>query len=146
MSARPGAIGGAANEAGGEYRRGVAALFAAYGLNGTAFPGLPLSGAEAVVEAVALESDTPIDDVMVAFPAAELLIQAKRSLDFGRTMREVARQWIRAPRDPELSQPIFFVAAGGKLSGQIETLRTALERKAIGGSSLTPAESERDYV
>ena len=33
--------GGAGDEAGGEYRRAVAALFAAYGLNGLPFPDLP---------------------------------------------------------------------------------------------------------
>src|SRR5215203_561255 len=59
------ASGGAGDEAGGEYRRAVAALFAAYGLIGVAFPGLPLAG-PAVVEGVALETDYPIDDIVAA--------------------------------------------------------------------------------
>ena len=41
--------GGSWDEAGGEYRRGVAALFVAYGLNGLAFPGLPIGGTAALV-------------------------------------------------------------------------------------------------
>ena len=54
---RSGSIGGAADEAGGLYRRSVAALFVAYGLNGTPFLGLPIRETDAIVDAVALETD-----------------------------------------------------------------------------------------
>ena len=50
---RSGAIGGATNEAGGLYRRSVAALFVAYGLNGAPFVGLPIRETDAIVDAVA---------------------------------------------------------------------------------------------
>ena len=81
---RSGAIGGATNEAGGLYRRSVAALFVAYGLNGAPFVGLPIRETDAIVDAVALETDFAVDDLLVQFRVGRLFVQAKRTLNFGR--------------------------------------------------------------
>lgn len=97
--ARSGSVGGAADEAGAQYRRGVAALFVAYGLNGIPFPGLPIGDPDAIVEAVALEADFPVDDLLVELRGGRLFVQAKRTLKFDRTMFEVTGQWLRAVRD-----------------------------------------------
>src|SRR6267154_5377317 len=86
MTKHRGSEGGAADEAGGQYRRAVAALFAAHGLNGISFEGLPLGGDQATVEGVALETDNPVDDVLVQFAAGRLFIQAKRTITFGRRL------------------------------------------------------------
>lgn len=72
---RSGSVGGAADEAGGQYRRGVAALFVAYGLNGTPFLGLPMGDADAIVEAVALETDFAVDDLLVELRGGRLFVR-----------------------------------------------------------------------
>jgi hypothetical protein len=110
----------------------VAALFAAYGLNGLPFPDLPFPQA-AVVEEIALETDDPVDDVVVDFAAGRLFIQAKRSLGLGRPLREVVKQWIAAVQDPEFDKTRDYVAvASGSLTGSAEDLRKALVQVRAG--------------
>ena len=129
--------GGAGDEAGGEYRRGVAALFAAYGLNGLAFPDLPLPG-PAVVADVALETDDPVDDIVISFASGRMFVQAKRSLSLSRPLREAVKQWVAAVDDPDFDRVKDIVAiASGSLSGTANDLRQALARLREGGALTT---------
>ena len=139
---RSGSVGGAADEAGGQYRRGVAALFVAYGLNGIPFPGLPMGEPDAIVEAVALETDFPVDDLSVELQGGRLFVQAKRTLKFDRTMSEVTEQWLRAVRDPRFRPAGDFVAAAaGDWSGPVQDAAEALDRSRRGVTVLSASQS-----
>jgi hypothetical protein len=136
-----GPVGGAGDEAGGQHRRALAALFAAHGLNGLPFEGLPVGGESAIVEAVGLESDFPVDDVFVQLRGGRLFVQAKRTLRFGRPMREVAAQWLRAVRDPDFNEiGDWIAAAAGTLSKDISALAQALDRRRLGATSFSSIE------
>ena len=136
------ATGGAADEAGGHYRRAVATLFAAYGLNGTSFPGLPNRGTEAVVRAVGLETNFPTDDLLVAFPASRLYVQAKRTLHYGRPMREIAPQWLNSVRDHRFDANNDLLAAVAQTcSAPIRDLGYALLRRRHDAVSFSSRES-----
>ena len=140
--ARSGSVGGAANEAGGQYRSAVAALFVAYGLNGLPFPGLPIREADAIVDGVALETDFAIDDLLVQLHVGRLFIQAKRTLSFSRPMREVISQWLLAVRDPEFRQTEDLVAAAAEnLSNGVRGLAEALDRRRLGATVFSTRES-----
>src|SRR5688572_24445377 len=120
---RSGAAGGAADEAGGQYRRALAALFVAHALNGLEFQGLPYAGEAATIDTVALETDSPIDDIVVGLRGGRLFVQAKRTLTFGRPMHELATQWLRAIRDEDFDPQTDFIAGiGGRLSGGVVAL------------------------
>lgn len=137
-----GSPGGAADEAGGAYRRGVAAFFVAHGLNGLPVENLPASGSGAIVEGVALETGFPVDDVLVQLRAGRLYVQAKRSLRFGRPMEEVASQWLRAVRDPGFTSATDWIAAAaGEITGSIRALATALRRRQSGATAFSPGET-----
>jgi hypothetical protein len=97
--------GGAHDEAVGQYRRALAALFVAHALNGLEFQGLPLGGQAGTVESVALETDTPVDDIVVVLRGGRLFMQAKRTLRWGRPLEEAARQWLSAVRDADFDCP-----------------------------------------
>lgn len=136
-----GAIGGAANEAGAEYRRGVAAYFVAHGLYGIPLEGLPVAGNDAIVEAVALETDFPVDDVLVSLRRGRLFIQAKRDLGW-RVFIDVADQWIAAVREPDFDDTKDVLAAvAGSLSGAVSAASLALHRARSGAVSYTQAEA-----
>lgn len=140
---RSGSVGGASDEAGGQYRRGVAALFVAYGLNGTPFLGLPMGDADAIVEAVALETDFPVDDLLVELRGGRLFVQAKRMLKFDRTMSEVTDQWLRAVRDPRFRPAEDIVAAvAGDSSGPVRDAAEALDRSRRGVTVLAARHSQ----
>lgn len=97
-----GAVGGSSNEGGGEYRRAVAAYFAAHGLNGDSVVGIGVASPEAVVRGVALEQDHAVDDVAVELRSGYLLmVQAKRSVTDARAFKKTARQWVVAVRAPD---------------------------------------------
>lgn len=137
-----GAIGGAANEAGAEYRRGVAAYFVAHGLNGIPLEGLPLAGQEAIVEAVTLETDFPVDDILVSLTGGRLFIQAKRDLD-RRLIPDIADQWIAAVRHPQFDpKRDLLVAVAGSCSGPVGAASQALHRTRNGATSYTEAETD----
>lgn len=138
---RRGSLGGAADEAGGQYRRAVAALFAAQGLNGLPLEGLPVGGKEATVQGVALETDFSIDDILVRLQSGRLFLQAKRSLDFGRSLREVTKQWLDAVRAPDFEPATDFLGgASGAVSEPVHALATALNRLRQGAKTLSRAE------
>ena len=139
---RSGAIGGATNEAGGLYRRSVAALFVAYGLNGAPFVGLPIRETDAIVDAVALETDFAVDDLLVQFRVGRLFVQAKRTLNFGRPMREVTAQWVRALQDQRFRRTEDLIAAAaGNLSHSVLDAAEALDRLRDGATSFSSRQS-----
>jgi hypothetical protein len=136
-----GPAGGAANDAGAAYRRGVAAFFVAHGLNGLPLEGTPVVAGDAVVEAVALETDHAIDDILVQFRGDRLFAQAKRTLGFGRPMNEVATQWLRASRSPDFNPAHDWLSAvSGDISKSVRALATAIGRLRSGATSLSLAE------
>ena len=97
---------------------------------------------DAIVEAVALEADVPVDDLLVELRGGRLFVQAKRSLNFGRPMREVASQWLQMVRDPRFkSSKDFIVATAEYSSGPVRALAEALRRLREG--TTTFSESER---
>ena len=139
---RSGPTGGAAAEAGGLYRRSVAAVFVAYALNGIPFPGLPVREADAVVDAVGLETDFAVDDILVQLRSGRLFLQAKRTLGFGRPMRQVAPQWLAAVRQPNFRPSTDLVGAvGGTLSNNVQSLVAALSRLRRGATVFPLRES-----
>lgn len=137
-----GALGGAAGEHGAEFRRGVAAYFAALGLTGTRIAGLALPVAQAEVAQIALETDSEVDDINVLFTSGcTAFIQAKRTLDLGRPLKEAVRQWEAmgsGPLDPDKHRLVIVAA---RLSGPVRVLRDLLERhKRAEPGSLTGEE------
>jgi len=137
--------GGAHDEAGGQYRRALAALFVAHALNGLEFQGLPLGGQAGTVESVALETDTAVDDIVVVLRGGRLFVQAKRTLRWGRPLEEAARQWLSAVRHADFdSEADFVAAAGGTLFSAVAALGRALDRLRSSATSLTGA--ERDAI
>ena len=139
--AQSGSIGGAADESGGLYRRAVAALFVAYGLNGTPFPGLPTRDANAIVNGVALETDFAVDDLLVELSVGRLFVQAKRTLNFGRPMREVTGQWLRAVRNPRFERNQDLLAAAAEISSRpVRDLTEGLDRLRQGAAVFSARE------
>lgn len=136
-------IGGASDEAGGAYRRGIVAFFAAHGLNGLPVAGLPVVGSDAVVLGVAVEVAFAVDDVLVQLSHHRLFIQAKRALRFGRPMAEVATQWLAGVRDPQFQRSTDWLgAAGGEVSGSVRALGIGLHRRRQGAASYSVGEAE----
>lgn len=141
-----GAIGGAANEAGAEYRRGVAAYFVAHGLNGIRVEGLPFAVDDRIVEAVALETDFPLDDILVSLRRGKLFIQAKRDLDWG-LIPDIAVQWIAAVRAPEFDQARdLLLAVSGSLSGPVRAASQALRRARNSTTPTSYTKAETDAI
>jgi hypothetical protein len=137
-----GAVGGAANEAGTEYRRGVAAYFVAHGLNGVSVHGLPVEGEGAKVDAVRLEADSAVDDVVVSLRQGTLFIQAKRKVDWG-LIPEIVSQWITAVRQAAFdSNRDFLVAVAGSISGPVRSAAQALRRARMGATSYSTGETQ----
>jgi hypothetical protein len=140
-----GATGGAANEAGSEFRRGVAAHAAAHGLAGVPLLGFGFGPADAHVETVSCETDAHVDDIKLVFSRGHVAyIQAKRSLNMGAPLRNAVAQWrgavLTGALDPARHR---LVIASQTLSGTARTLQGVLERhKRIAPGSWTKAEQE----
>lgn len=133
-------VGGAADEAGAAYRRGVAALFVAQGLNGMRVDWLPTPRR---VVSVGLETDFPVDDIEVQLDVGAMYLQAKRSLDFGRTMSEVAAQWVQGLRDPRFDRKRdYLIAVAGNPSEPVRRAAAVLNRRRAGDPILSGPESE----
>lgn len=141
-----GATGGAADEAGGQYRRALAAFFVAHALNGAEVAGLGPRGSDAVVETVALETDAPVDDILVGLRVGRVYVQAKRTLRMGRPFREVSEQWIRAVRD-ELFDPDrdYLAIVSGSISAPLQHAGRALQRRRL-DATVSWSEAERRDV
>lgn len=132
MVAGRGSVGGAAGEAGAEYRRAVAAYLVASGAAGAPVAGLGVPMDKAVVRAVGLETDNAVDDVSVSFDGTwTALIQAKRRLDGGSTLTKAAAQWVAAVRNGLDPANTRLVIASGHLSGPMRALRDLFEREKL---------------
>lgn len=130
-----GATGGAANEAGAEYRRAVAAFFVAHGLRGQAAP-LDLPPHLAIVRSVRLEVDDEPDDIEVGLvPPYRALVQAKTRLTRG-SFRSAAAQVLKAVRRPGFDPDVDrLVIISAYMPGWAKTLSSVLraERGKVRG-------------
>lgn len=143
MQSSASSTGGSSDEAGGAYRRGLVAFFAAHGLNGLPVSGLPFTGSDAIVDGVAAEVAFAVDDVLVELAGGRLFIQAKRTLRFGRPMREVADQWLAAVRHPQFRPDTDLIgAASGELAGPIRELALGLDRRRHGATIFSVAQEQ----
>lgn len=126
-----GAVSGSSNEAGSDYRAGVAAWFAVSGLVGRDVEGLSLRTGGAIPSTVTLETDDAVDDIRVRLTGGRSLIQAKRDLTLGsKPFRDTVEQWVEALRDEALDQNRDrLVLATESDSAAIIDLREALDRR-----------------
>jgi len=132
MVAGRGSLGGAAGEAGAEYRRAVAAYLVSHGAAGAQVAGLGVPMDQAFVRAVGLETDNVVDDVSVSLGGDwTALIQAKRRLDAGSALSKAAAQWVEAARRGINPENTRLVIASGQISGPMRTLKTLLEREKL---------------
>lgn len=121
-----GSIGGAAGDAGVEYRRAVAAYAVVHGLAGAPLLGFGNRIAGDRVIAVVLETDNAVDDIRIEFASGERsMVQAKRSLQKGKPFDSAVRQWVAAAPSLDASRDHLVVVAG-RLSGPMRTLQDVL--------------------
>jgi hypothetical protein len=124
-----GAIGGASDDAGVEYRRGVAAYAVAHGLAGVALVGFGVPRMAAIVSAVSLETDNPVDDVAIEFESGwQVTVQARRTLRKGKPIDSAIAQWriaAAAGLDPGHERLILVTSS---MPGWIRNLKAVLER------------------
>jgi hypothetical protein len=147
QTAAASALGGAAGEAGGAYRRAVAAWIVTYGLRGMDLPGLDLPPREGVPVAVDLEADRPVDDILVELiTGGEVQVQAKRragltTSDVDSPFRAAVEQWKTAVRTPD-DKVVRLVLAVGEPTRDLLALRQALSRlRAERSGALSPSEA-----
>lgn len=132
---RPGASGGAGNEAGSGFRAGAAAYVAVHILRGQGFADLELGEGNAVPVSMTLEADAAVDDLVVELACGgSAYLQAKTRLDFGRTadssMAAVVEQWLALANERVLDSDLDrLVAAAADGSGAIRHLQRALRRR-----------------
>lgn len=130
MSASRGSIGGAADDAGTEYKRGVVAFVVAHCVTGTPLLLPGLGAANTTVTFVATETDDAVDDVRVTFDGGHTaFVQAKRTLRGGRAFTSAVAQWVQAAKqgiDPALHR---LVIVAGEISGPMHTLAQLLDRR-----------------
>lgn len=140
-----GGIGGSAGEAGSEYRRGVAAYAVVCGLSGIPVLGFGVPPADAIPKVVSLETDDPVDDVVVKFESDwTAFVQAKRRVARGAVLRRAVEQWRTAGANAVLDPARHrLVLVSGSVSSPVKVLGQVLERhkRAVSGS-LTPTEQE----
>lgn len=133
-----GAIGGAAAEAGSEYRRGVAAYAVTFGLVGTPMLGFGVPAVDAVPSVVSLEADEAVDDVVVEFTSGWVaFVQAKRRVIRGVALQAALEQWRDAGASGSLDPSKHrLVLVGGSISNDLKVLGDVLERhkRAVVGS------------
>ncbi len=125
-------IGGAANEAGGEYRASVAAWIVARCLRGLALPPrIRLQPASSVPERVQLEGDRGVDDIDVTTSGGgRVFFQAKRRLGFGKTsLPPVVDQWKLAAAEGLNPETDRLVVACAHPTEEIRRLGEALESR-----------------
>lgn len=131
-AAARGAIGGSAGEVGSGHRAGAAALIVAHGLLEMDVPGLmPRSGGHPVL--VRMETDDPTDDILCEYlDGRKAWIQAKRDITVGATgagLEPVLRQWAAIVRRGTPRPGDGLVLAVARLSGPLDNLRSALNRR-----------------
>jgi len=132
---RKGGTGGAANEAGSEFRASVAAWVVVQALLGMRLEALEQREPQAEVPTGTLlfEVDAPVDDIEVHLHhGARLYIQAKRSLsiseladsDFGRAVSQLVEQVTRGPFSPGTRMAVVV----GTPTEPLRTLKAILSR------------------
>lgn len=140
-----GSVGGASDDAGVEYRRGVAAYAVACGLSGNHLVGFGIPEADANVQSVALETEDALDDIRVEFESGRVAyIQAKRTLRRGTSLTKAVAQWVKAAQASSSdSANDTLVIVSGQLSGPMQNLQRVLERQRTGQPG-PPTEEEAD--
>lgn len=128
---RRSSVGGSGNEAGSEYRAGVAAWLVVLGLDGRDVEGLGFGQGDAVPMVVTLETDHPIDDLNIRLSGGgRLLAQAKRSVTLGgEAFRSTAAQWVTAIKEAQIDpirDRLVLLTEGH--SRQVAALASALDR------------------
>lgn len=102
----------------------------ACGLAGVSVPGVEIPPLHARVAAVSPETDDPVDDIRIDFESGwRVLVQAKRSLNAGKSLKVAVAQWVQVARvglDPAKDR---LVIAAGTLSRPMRHLRRVLNRE-----------------
>ena len=138
-------IGGAAGESGALYRASVAAYFVAHGLRGRGPTWLQLSDNAAIPVGVRLETEHPVDDVLVDLTEeGRAFVQAKASLKLessaGSEFGKALAQWKAAVRDGSVNAGCDrLVLAVGQASRPIRDLGAALSRRRDGLTGAAPS-------
>jgi hypothetical protein len=141
-----GPVGGAAGEAGGEYRRAVAAFFVAHGLSGTPLVGFGVSESEGQVLAVDLETDEAVDDIHVELQGGfHLQVQARREVGGGGSLANAVAQWVRAAEGDLEPNHDRLILVTGRLRGWARPLKTALDRGRARRAGL-PSAAEKEAL
>lgn len=138
-----GAIGGASDDAGVEYRRGVAAYAVAHGFAGIDLLGFGVPPAFAQVASVAVETDDAVDDVRVQFVSGwRATVQAKRTLRHDRRFLAAVTQWREAAERGLNPATDRLVLVSASLSKSLQLLAAVLRRlKTDEPGMLTTSES-----
>lgn len=147
----PGAIGGAAGEAGSAFRAAVGAWFVVHALAGKPVTGLGCDSLALVPSGVVLpESDAAVDDIEIDLDGGgHLFVQAKRALsisrDPGSEFAGVVAQWRALAGDANCFDAARdrMVLAVGTLTRPLRALRNALARlQAVRAGAPTGEERE----
>jgi hypothetical protein len=138
-----GGVGGAANEAGSEFRGRVATWLITHALAGRRIEALDMpSGMDVPTGLLLPESDAAVDDIQAGLAqGATLYIQAKRTLslskdpnsEFGKAARQLATQAASTGFTPKRTRLAIVV---GKSTGPLRALSDGLRRRrcAIAGA------------
>ncbi|MFJ1618452.1 NACHT domain-containing protein [Streptomyces sp. NPDC088249] len=142
-TARPGALGGASNEAGASHRSGIAALIAGYGLLGEAVPWLR---SDAVPVKLRMEADLHVDDVVVDLAdGTTAFIQAKLS-PTAAAFNATVDQWCRAVASGECREGDELLFVVTRTDDPLTRTAQALTTYQSGASLTTPAVRRLDAL
>ncbi|MFD7978754.1 NACHT domain-containing protein [Streptomyces sp. NPDC059071] len=142
-TARPGALGGASNEAGASHRSGIAALIAVYGLLGEAVPWLR---SDAVPVKLRMEADLHVDDVVVDLAdGTTAFIQAKLS-PTPAAFNATVDQWCRAVASGECREGDELLFVVTRTDDPLTRTAQALTTHQSGASLTTPAVRRLDAL
>ncbi|MGW2272215.1 hypothetical protein [Streptomyces yangpuensis] len=137
--AKPGALGGANNEAGASHRAGIAALAAVYGLLGEPIPWLR---SDAIPVKLRMEADLHVDDVVVDLgDGTTAFMQAKLSPGAA-AFNATIDQWCRAVESGECrpgDELLFVVTRADEALARTAQALTTHQR----GASLTAPAARR---
>lgn len=139
------AVGGAASEAGSEYRAGVGAYLVAHGLTGTSVGIIDSTMAGHPIEII-IEADEAVDDIVCRLSgSSRILFQAKRKFGLDKHLKAAIAQWVSAITDGHLKDGDLLVAIGSEVSGPALVLASALERRRR-NSAQSPSKPEQEAI
>ncbi|MFF0484989.1 NACHT domain-containing protein [Streptomyces sp. NPDC004435] len=142
-TARPGALGGASNEAGASHRSGIAALIAVYGL---LEEGVPWLRSDAVPVKLRMEADLHVDDIVVDLAdGTTAFIQAKLS-PTPAAFNATVDQWCRAVASRECREGDELLFVVTRTDGPLTRTAQALTTHQSGASLTTPAVRRLDAL